>query len=496
MTRKRGHKEYLRAELSPFDSHPMGWSQLLAWVYPNSYEVGMANIGYQWLFGRLKEYRFLLTERFFYEKRPTSLESDRSLSEFPIIAVSLPYEIDGLNFIDMLKGVGIEPMAVNRSRTPLLIGGGDALTLNPFPFADFFDMIILGDGQSWVRDFPHIIEKMPPGLVAKEDIFDACEEIEGVWIPSRGNGGEIPRARPMRETPAYSPIITSFGHFRNMFLAEIQRGCAFDCAFCASSWLDEPFNNYSPDKVLSIYDDFGLGASRTGLVGSAIAEHSDLESIIEEFGKRDVSVHLSSVRLDRISHSHRTLELLANSGSKTITFAPETASERIATKIGKWIPADKIIEQAKALAGMGFNEMKLYWILGLPGETDNDVIEMAGAIKGISAGTNMKISCSINPFIPKPHSRFAFEPMLSHDELSRRFSGLKGRLSGVENLQLDMNYSRRSRISAVLSIGGRELSTAILNMSESGIKKSLRDIGIEPDEEIYSGDKSPWTRIT
>lgn len=494
MASKRSYKEYLRAELSPFDSHTMGWSQLLAWVYPNSYEVGMANIGYQWLFGRLKEYRFLLTERFFYKKRPTSLENDRSLSDFPIIAISLPYEFDGLNFIDMLKGAGIEPISENRSETPLLIGGGDALTLNPFPFADFFDMIILGDGESWARDFPHIIKRMPPGLVSKEDIFDACEEIEGVWIPSRDNSGEIPRARSMRETPAYSPIITSFGHFRNMFLTEIQRGCAFDCAFCASSWLDEPFNNYSSDEVLSIYNDFGSRASRVGLVGSAIAEHRELESIIEGFGSRNVSVHLSSIRLDRISQ--RTLELLANSGTKTITFAPETASERIATKIGKWIPPDKIIKQAEALAGMGFNEMKLYWILGLPGETDNDVIEMADAIKGISDGADMKISCSISPFIPKPHSRFAFEPMLSHDELSRRFSGLKGRLSGIENLQLDMNYSRKSRISAVLSVGGRELSTAILNMSESGIKRSLRDIGIEPDAEIYAGDKPPWTRIT
>lgn len=493
MARKRSHKVYLQSELSPFEPYPMGWSQLLAWVYPSSYEVGMANIGYQWLYGHLRAHQFLFTGRFFYEKHPLSLEDDRPLKEFPIIAVSLPYEIDGLNFIEMLKAAGIEPLAKKRGRTPLVIGGGDALTLNPFPFADFFDMIVLGDGESWARQFPYAIKNMPPGLVSKDQIFDVCREIEGVWITSRGDGGEIHRACPGRELPAYSPILTSFGHFRNMFLVEAQRGCAFKCAFCASSWLDEPFYNYSPNAILSTFEKHGQDASRVGLVGSAIAEHDCLPEIIEGFDERGVSVHLSSIRLDRISR--QTMELLAETGSKSITFAPETASESIAKKIGKWIPPEEIIEQAKRLVKFGFSEMKLYWIVGLPEESEGDIIELSKAIEQIAAATDMRISCSVNSFIPKPHSRFSMKPMLSHGELSKRFSILKKRLSKIDNLQLEINYSRRSRLSAVMSIGGKELSKAILNMSESGIKRSLKDIGIELDDEISAKENPAWRRI-
>jgi len=493
MARKDSNKNYLRAELSPFEQHPMGWSQLLAMVYPNSYEVGMANIGFQWIFGLLNKQQHILTERFFYSNI-LSIESGRPLVEFPVIAVSMPYEIDILNFVEMLKSAGIEPLADNRNAKPLIIGGGDALTINPFPFADFFDMIVLGDGEDWARSFPEISQNTPPGLVAKDVFLDACSKIEGFWIPSRDSGKKIERASPKRVNPAFSPILTSFGHFRNMFLVEAQCGCPFKCAFCTSSWLDEPFFNFPADNIDTIYQEFGQKASRIGFVGSAIAEHPELELMIRRFAERGISVHLSSIRLDRVSDE--VVRLLAKAGSKTATFAPETASESLAKRIRKWIPPDSIIEHAQKLSCLGFEEMKLYWILGLPDESESDIEILAETISRISNAVDMRISCSINPFIPKPHSPFESERMLSHDDLSRRFTELKSRLRGLKKLNLEMNYSRRSRLSAVLSIGGRELAPAILEMSERGIKGSLSRIDIDLDGEIVAQQNTEWSRIT
>lgn len=493
MARKGGHKSYLRAELSPFKEHPMGWSQLLAMVYPSSYEVAMANIGFQWLYGLLRGNPALLTERFFFEKQPYSLESDRRLGDFPVIAVSMPYEIDGLNLIEILRASGIQPLAKDRGRTPILIGGGDALTLNPFPFADIFDLIILGDGEDWAMKFPEISRNMPPGLVPKDTFLDSCALIDGAWIPSRDDGGILRRAYPYRQIPAYSPILTSFGHFRNMFLVEAQRGCPFKCGFCASSWLDEPVFNYPADSILSVYDEYGQGASRVGLVGSAIAEHDELEAIIRGFAERNASVHLSSIRLDRVSGE--VVRLLAESGAKSVTFAPETASERLAKKIGKWIPPSDIIEQGRKLAESGFDEMKLYWIVGLPDEKLEDVEVLVSAIEKIAKACEMRISCSVNPFIPKPHSRFAESPMLSHRVLEERFAILKSRLKNVSNLSLEINYSRRSRLSALFSVGGWELSHAIIEMSERGIKGALKEAGIDLDAEIFTPQNPSWKRI-
>lgn len=493
MARKDSNKNYLRAELSPFEQHPMGWSQLLAMLYPNSYEVAMANIGFQWIFGLLQTQHHILTERFFYNDIH-SLESGRPLSEFPVIAVSMPYEIDILNFVEMLKSSGIEPLAEYRGGKPLIIGGGDALTINPFPFSAIFDMIILGDGEDWARRFPEIALNFPPGLVANNEFLDVCAKIGGSWLPSRDAGREIHRAYPKRDYPAFTPILTSFGHFRNMFLVEAQCGCPFKCAFCTSSWLDEPFYNFTAENIYAVYDKFGQKASRVGLVGSAIAEHQELELIIRRFAERGTSVHLSSIRLDRVSDE--VVRLLAKSGSKTATFAPETASESLAKRIHKWIPPESIIEQAHKLSKLGFDEMKLYWILGLPGESECDVEILSETIFNIANAADMRISCSINPFIPKPHSPFETEKMLSHAGLTRRFNFLKAHLRGIKNLGLEINYSRRSRLSAVLSIGGHELTPAILEMPERGIKGALSRIGIDLDDEIFAPLNPDWSRIT
>ena len=251
---------------------------------------------------------------------------------------------------------------------------------------------------------------------------------------------------------------------------------------------------FTAKAILQAFDDFGQSAERVGLVGSAIAEHDELMAIIEGFRERGVKVHTSSIRLDRISAD--SLKLLAESGLKTVTFAPETASEKLARKIGKWIPPEDMIAAAQKLSRLGFVEMKLYWIIGLPGESMADIEQNIAAIEGIVGAADIRVSCSVNPFIPKPHSRFSAEPMLSHTELSARFGRLKSALHGIPNLKLELNYSARSRLSAALSTCDREITHALIEMANgSGIRISLKKAGIDLNDEIIAPIDSGFERI-
>ncbi|HHS50343.1 MAG TPA: radical SAM protein [candidate division Zixibacteria bacterium] len=488
----RPHSEILRSELSPFDARPMGWSQLMAWVFANSYETAMSNIGYQWLFGILRERGDILVERFFAGDA-TSLESDRPLREFPTIALSLPYELDILNFLSMLKSAAIPLFARERENAPIIIAGGDAITLNPFPFADFFDILILGCGEAWGRRFPEIMRNMPPGMADRDLILNAAQDIPGAWVFSRGVLGQIGRAPATREFPAFTPILTSFGHFRNMFLAEIQRSCPFSCGFCSSRWLSQPFVNYSAESILEVYRERGQGAGRVGLVGSAVAEHPELARIIDGFSGLGARVSPSSIRFDRIDDA--TLAKLADAGIRSLTFAPEIASEHLGRNIGKWIPPASIVEYAAKAEKTGFRELKLYWIIGLPDECDDDIIAIAEAIKKIASASSIALSCSVNAFTPKPHSAFEREPMADDNTLKRKFALLKSSVAGCA-VKLDLNYSRQSRIAALLSICGRELAPILAKIANGeNIKKALREGGIDITAEISAGEEPEWGMV-
>ena len=456
----------------------------------------MSNIGYQWLFGILRGHQHLLVERFFdlHRREPVSIEGSRPLREFPIIAVSIPFELDIFNFLNMLSAAGIPLRAKDRENGPLIVAGGDAMTLDPFPFADFFDIIVLGCGEAWANSFPKILRELPSGLASKESILDEAAKIPGTWIPSRDDGGSIYKSPSTRTSPAYTPILSSFGHFRNMFLVEVQRGCAFRCGFCSSNWLDRPFFNYDADQIMDSYRRFGQSAKRVGLVGSAIAEHPDLEDIIRRFAEKDIRISPSSIRFDRISNS--VLESLVRSGTRMLTFAPETASERLARRIGKWIPPGKIIEYASTMEKIGLRELKLYWIVGLPGETLDDVRADVRAIDEIVSATSMQIRCSVNAFIPKPHTTFEHEAMLSRRELSARFSIFEKSLGKKGNLRLEFNHSRRSRISALLSTSGRDISPILIDIvAGKGIKSAFREYGIDIDAPIAAKPPFEWERI-
>jgi len=455
----------------------------------------MANIGYQWLFGILKQHQHLLVERFFdFPGSPCSLDSERPLGEFPVIAVSIPFELDFLNFLGMLYRANIPLLSDKRLDCPIIIGGGDALTLNPFPMADFFDIIVLGDGEAWARDFPKILRDMPAGMADKSMLLSAAAKIPGTWIPKLDEGGQIKRAARQTNEPAFSPILTSYGHFRNMFLVEIQIGCPFDCGFCTSGWLGGQFYNFSVEDILDSYEKHAQDAKRVGLVGSAIAEHPHIEEILRRFAEKGVDISLSSIRIDRISPE--VLDLMVEMGTKSVTFAPETAAIKLAVKTGKWIPPEEIIQQAKNLAALGLREMKLYWILGLPGESIEDIETMATAIRDIAASTNLRVTCSVNPFVPKPHSRFSREPMLPHSELKSRFERLAAYIGKLDNLRLELNYSRRSRLSALLSVVDSTIIPALAEIATGGgIRSKLRRFGIELDDEIRAPEHPPTERI-
>jgi len=237
-----------------------------------------------------------------------------------------------------------------------------------------------------------------------------------------------------------------------------------------------------------------LSAKRVGLIGNAVSDHDELFEIREGFFCRNVSIHPPSLRIDKISPE--TMKILAKSGLRSVTLAPETADEKIGKKIHKWIPSETLVEKSAHLAEYGIKEIKLYWILGLPDSDDSETQQIANAIKEIVSKTSLKITASINPFVPKPHSEFAAMPMFSDAELKQKFGYIRSILKGTKDIKLELNYSVGNRLDAILSNFGEEISPALAAIaSGGGIKTSLKKSNIDLDASIVAQQALATERI-
>ena len=455
-------RKYLSAEISLLPDRTKKWSVRAAHIFPNTYAAGMSNLGYLAVFEVMHRFWQFFPQRFFGAE-PFSLETGENLAQFPIISVSLSFEPDFLNLVRMFRRAGV-PLRAER-REQLVILGGAGATINPYPYSPFADAIFIGEGTEYIEKIFAILAENPVGWVPKAEILPELAKIPGVWVPT-ADSQPPPRAISKSEIPPAGKTLSSFASFPNMVLVQIQRGCLFACPFCATPVIYNPFKNFSAESIISALAPWEeIGYSRVGLVGSAIADHPELGELLDYFAARDVEVFTSSLRVDRLTDE--LLKKLAHTTRHTVTFAPETGSPHLKRQIRKDISAEGIIS---ASAKIPVREIKLYYIVGLPGETEEDVRLTGEEIKTISRALgDRKIVASVNPFIPKRGTRWGDFPMMSHQELVRRFGILKKILRGQKNVIIDVNYKRRTRIQWALSVGGREVGEAFLetdNVSE------------------------------
>ncbi len=455
----------IRSELSPFKEWRTKWSIAAGLLYPNKYSLAMSNLGFQTIFRQMHDFDFLKPLRYFTDMNasPEGINPRIDPQSLPLLLVTIPFELDMLNLINFLSMNDI-PIDPKERKGTVLIGGGAAVRVNPEPYRAMFDVVLTGDSR------PALSRVMELGR--EYLIWDRRQEF-------LEQAREIPDERG-DEGPLFSPVVSSLASFRNMFLVEMGRSCPFHCAFCATPAIYGKHINFPKEAILETIEQHNPGTDRIGLVGSAVSEHPDLLEIFTTLEDRGYSVSTSSIRVDRIGTDAMTV--LARSGARSITIAPETHIPRLARAIGKNITPEAIIER---LADTDFNEIKLYYIIGMPGEDDSDMQTLAEGIGKIKKGLpGRRLVLSVNPFIPKPCSRWGREKMASHKTLTRRFAILSKHLA-KHRLKPTTNYSFRQRLEAVIATGDIETGRAIMRIADNvPVKKALRDIGIDPMAEI------------
>lgn len=518
--------------------HPQGHvGQLsICLVYPNRYRTGMSSLGFQTVYSHLAGSAGVRCERGFLPDREEleecrrsgtplrSLESSTALADFDVIAFSTSFEPDYLNIPVILKLARIPLYSRDRSQSdPLVIAGGAAFFINPEPVADFMDAICIGEGEDVI---PELIGALfSPVDNGRNGLLKALSALPGIYIPAfyhpsyrndlligyDAEAGIQPVARePVcleRHEPSSSQILTENTEFGDMFLVEVSRGCPRGCRFCSSGFIYGTFRQQPFDHVIALIDQGLAHRRKVGLVGAAVSDYAEIGRLCRYIVDQGAKVSVSSLRIDRIDAD--MLDALIASGHKTISLAPEGGSQRLRDLIHKNLTEAQILAACEMLIGRDILNLKLYFIIGLPGETDRDLDELIQLVETIRervidrARANKRlgeITLSVNPFIPKPFTPFQWCGMEPLASLERKVKQLETRLKRLSNVKLKVESLRESYLQALLSRGDRRLAPLLAEMAEgAGLKKAARSCGIDTDRYVERAaardEVLPWDII-
>lgn len=465
----------------------------IALIYPNTYWIGMSNLGLHTLYRALNRHPGIVSERFFTD-HPQSIESARPLSDFPIIAFSVSYELDWINVVRVLMDNKIELKASRRSGA-IIIAGGPAVTMNPEPACRILDICFLGDGEG-AADMLYEAYTSSSGRV---EFFDRLEGREGIYLPARFNPAEPGSdARPPRlsvmdplDSPAHTAVLTKDTAFGDMFLVETGRGCPYHCRFCTARAIYAPFRPVPIGALRPVLDEAKASGHKLGLVSTSLNSHPQAAELYAEIMARGLAIAPPSLRLGMITPE--LLEHIRLSKVRGATLAPETGSEELRRSIGKPIPNETILEDIERLIASGIRDIKLYCMVGLPGETLADIDATIDLIKRIRQGF-IKVSrgnriigtlaVNLNAFVPKPHSSFERAPMIPVGEAKNRIKRLAKGLAGTSNIQVSFEGPKWAYLQAVIARGDRsvcELIELLARNPENRWQETLRAWPLNPD---------------
>ncbi|MFC1955465.1 radical SAM protein [Chloroflexota bacterium] len=484
----------------------------IALIYPNSYYLGMSNLGIHSIYRLLNSHRQVVCERVFWEKElkdkiipPASMESQRPLSDFAMLAFSISYELDYFNVVRILEASGIPLYAADRDEShPLIIGGGPCVTANPMPLAPFFDYLCIGEAEPIL---PAMLPVLFEGMGGRRnDLLKVLASLPGIYAPEHHSGTQVKRqwTGNLDDFPATSVIFTPDTELGDLCLIEAERGCGRGCRFCLVSAICSPMRFRSADNLIEQARQGFEHRRRIGLVGPAVADHPQIEEIMARLRQMGAGLSISSLRMGPLSHN--ILRELAEGGARTVTFAPEAGSQRLWQVIKKDITENAILKAINETAAAGIKNLKLYFMFGLPSETDEDIEEiinltLAGKEIIDRRRSNTRITLNIAPFVPKAGTPFQWLPMASIQTLNRRISLLKKRLP-PKGIKLNCESPSWSQIQGVLARGDTKVAKVLADIEEislSGWRRAMEECHLDIDfyvNQIWDvRQKLPWAMI-
>lgn len=478
-----------------------GGSLSVCLIYPNRYYTAMSSLGFQAVYRLFNDQPDVVCERAFlpdreelaaYEKSGTtllSLESGRPVSDFDVIAFSVSFEPDFINIPRILRLARIPELSSERGHShPLVIAGGATCFINPEPVAELFDLLAIGEGEALIPPLATLL----CGSCGQDrhDLLTAAAGLPGIYVPSFPPAEPVQRlAAPADALPSCSTVLTDDTEFSSMFLVEVSRGCPRGCRFCAAGFVWQPFRQQPLEQLRHLCSE-GLKLRDTiGLVGAAVSDHSAIEELCRFIVEQGGKVSLSSLRLDRLTAG--MLDLLVKSGHRTVSLAPEGGSQRMRDMIRKNLTEQQILDAVQLVARAGILNLKLYFIIGLPGETDDDLHELARLTAAVQAVVVEQarshkrlgeITLSVNPFIPKPFTPLQWSGMAPLAGLKHKVALLEKQLRPIANVRLKVEELQGCVLQGLLSRGGREL-TPLINLMADGmnLRKAAKALKLDPE---------------
>lgn len=471
----------------------------IALVYPHQYPVGMSNLGFQAVYRLLNRMDSVVCERVFLPgdsigpSRLVSLESSRPLANFDIVAFSISFENDFPNVLSILERAALPLKAIDRGRPhPLVMAGGVACFSNPEPIAEFIDCFILGEAEPVLAE---LVNRFDPKVDRITLLKDLAQNIPGVYVPAfyqpRYNpDGTLASFEPLAdvpatikrtflndlsETPTCSAITTPHTPFGQTFLIETGRGCPHGCRFCSAGYIYRPPRFLSLPLIQDCLDQSRSLADKIGLVGAAVSDLPDIKPLCRHILQNDFVTSFSSLRADALSSE--LVEVLKHSGIKTATLAPDAGSERMRRVINKGISEEDILRAASLLVSNGIPNLKLYFMIGLPTETADDVDAIVSLCKRIkhtflklsrTRGRIGDITVSLNSFVPKPFTPFQWVPMEEVPILKDKIKIIRKGLKPVANVRLHADVPRWAHLQALFSRGDRRVGNLLLSAHTNG----------------------------
>lgn len=534
-----------------------------AFCFPDTYEIGMSNLGVKILQGVLNEMDDVWCERVFapwidmeaeMRKRGIplfTLESGDDVGDFDFVAFSLSYELSYSNVLNMLSLAGIPYLSRDRGdESPIVIAGGHC-TFNPEPLADFVDVFSIGEGEEALPEISRLyLEMKEDGSYTKEKfLYRAATELEGFYVPSLydvsyNEDGTVKAYVPKDENvparvkkrvvecldKAYyptDPVLPIVEAVHNRITLEVFRGCIRGCRFCQAGMIMRPVREKTPDVLCEQAREYAenTGYEEISLSSLSISDYSCIEELtsklIDWTNDEKINLSLPSLRAD--SFTKELMDKISSVRTSTLTFAPEAGTQRLRDVINKNVTEEEILRASHVAFAAGKSQVKLYFMMGLPEETDEDIEGIKTLASNVveeyyrtperNRKKQAQVTLSVACFIPKPHTPFQWEGQDSMEELSRKQQFLLDKIKSDRKIKYNYHDADVSRIEAIFARGDRRLGSALLKAHERGIKfcaweecfdydewiRAITDCGLSPDfyanRDIPDDEVLPWDVI-